>query len=68
MHAYLIKHSCTSSSFPITILDRTCFLRSPGIDFVLVGECYYTKHYNNNNSNNNNNVYMYLKIYMVIYM
>ena len=31
------KHSCMSSPFFIATLNGTFFLRSPGIDFVLVG-------------------------------
>ena len=34
------RHQCVNSPFYIAILNGTCFLRSPGIDFVLVGECY----------------------------
>ena len=47
-----------SFTFSIATLNITCSLRSHGIDFVLVGECYLTKHYNYNNYNNisyNNN-------------
>ena len=49
MHKCLEKHSCMSCTLSIAILNGTCFLRSSGIDFVLIGECYSTKYYNNNN-------------------
>ena len=45
------KHSCISSPFSIAILNGTCCLRSPGIDYVLVLVCYSTKHFDNNNFN-----------------
>ena len=34
MRRCLGKHSCMSSTFSIAMLNGTCFLRSPGIDFV----------------------------------
>ena len=34
--------------FSIAILNGTCFSRSPGTDFFLVGVCYEPKYYNNN--------------------
>ena len=38
MRKCLEKHSCTSSTISISILNGTCFFYSSGIDFVLVGD------------------------------
>ena len=43
MRKCLGKHSCMNSTFSMAILNETCFLCFPGVDFVLVGNCY--KHF-----------------------
>ena len=36
---YVVSNAC-KMHVKSKMLNRTCFLRSPGIDFALVGECY----------------------------
>ena len=39
MRKCLREHTCMSFTFAMAILNGTCFFRSPGIDFVFLGEC-----------------------------
>ena len=39
-HPKVFEHSRLSPTFSFAALNSTCFSRSPGTDFVLVGECY----------------------------
>lgn len=43
---FIFPHS--HSTFSIAVLNGTCFLYFPGIDFDFVMECYLTKCFNNN--------------------
>ena len=50
MHKCFGKLSHMNSNFSTAILNGPCCLLVPGSDFVLVGECHYTKDYDNNDN------------------